>query len=170
MGPGRAQSREWLNRPMGALIRLFAQADFPGICLLEMGERGAQYPACVFIRQASVLYPKTFLVALENGEPAGYCIGAMPQDNYREAWILRLRVSAPYRRRHIGSDLLSTLLAEFKQKEVSAVQLSVAPGNTGAQALYRLFGFEVAAFHKGYFGDGEDRLIMALRLDQPCRT
>lgn len=153
---------------MGALIRPFRQDDFPGVSLLELGEKGARYPASVFIRQASVLYPKTFLVALENGEPAGYCIGAVAQDNCWEAWILRLRVSAPYRRRHIGSDLLSTLLAELIQKEVSTVQLSVAPGNTGAQALYRKFGFEVTAFHRGYFGDGEDRLIMALRLDQPC--
>mgnify|MGYP001225599704 CR=1 FL=1 len=153
---------------MGALIRPFWQDDFPGVCLLEIGERGAQYPASVFIRQASVLYPGTFLVALENGEPAGYCIGAVPQDNCCEAWILRLRVSAPYRRRHIGSELLNTLLAEFSQRNVSMVQLSVAPGNTGAQALYGKFGFEVAAFHKGYFGDGEDRIIMALRMGQPC--
>jgi len=153
---------------MGALIRPFRQDDFPGVCLLEIGEKGAQYPATVFIRQASVLYAGTFLVALENGEPAGYCIGAVPQDNCREAWILRLRVSSPYRRRHIGSELLNSLLAEFTQRNVSTVQLSVAPGNTGAQALYGKFGFEVAAFHKGYFGDGEDRIIMALRMGQPC--
>lgn len=148
---------------MGALIRTFRQEDFPGTCSLELGEKGARYPASVFIRQASVLYPGTFLVALENGELAGYGIGAVSADNPGEAWILRLRVSPPYRRRHIGSDLLHTLLAEFSQRGISLIQLSVAPENISAQALYKKFGFEIAAFHKEYFGEGEDRIIMALR-------
>jgi [ribosomal protein S18]-alanine N-acetyltransferase len=151
---------------MCALIRTFRQEDFSGTCLLEQGERGARYPASVFIRQASVLYPGTFLVAIENGHLAGYCIGAAVQDSSCEAWVLRLRVALPYRRRQIGSDLLHTLLAEFSRRGISIVQLSVAPENTIAQALYKKFGFEAAAFYKGYFGEGEDRSIMALRLDQ----
>jgi ribosomal protein S18 acetylase RimI-like enzyme len=155
---------------MGTLIRPFRNDDFSGVFLLEMGEKGAQYPACVFIRQASVLYPGTFLVAVENGEPAGYCIGAIPQDKCHEAWILRLRVSAPYRRRYIGSQLLTALLAEFSRREISLVQLSVAPENAGALALYRKFGFEVGTFHKDYFCEGEDRIIMALQLGLPGRT
>jgi ribosomal protein S18 acetylase RimI-like enzyme len=155
---------------MSALIRKFRQEDFHGTCLLELGERGAMYPASVFIRQASVLYPGTFLVAIENGELAGYCIGAVPENSTCEAWILRLRVCLPLRRRHIGSDLLDTLLAEFSRRGVSVVHLSVAPDNSGAQALYRKSGFVVAAFCKGYFGDGEDRIIMELRLDQPSGT
>jgi [ribosomal protein S18]-alanine N-acetyltransferase len=152
---------------MGALIRTFREEDFPGTCLLELGEKGARYPAAVFIRQASVLYPGTFLVAIENGALAGYCIGAVPEDSSCEAWILRLRVSLPLRRRHIGSDLLTTLLAEFSRRGISRVRLSVAPENTSAQALYRKSGFVVAAYCKGYFGDGEDRSIMVLRLGQP---
>jgi [ribosomal protein S18]-alanine N-acetyltransferase len=148
---------------MGILIRNFRQEDFSGACLLERGEKGAGYPASVFIRQASVLYPGTFLVAIENDELAGYCIGAVPENSTGEAWILRLRVSEPYRRRHIGLDLLHTLLAEYFRRGISIIQLSVAPENTTAQALYRKFGFEVKAFCKGYFGDGEDRIIMELR-------
>jgi ribosomal protein S18 acetylase RimI-like enzyme len=153
---------------MGILIRNFRQEDFSAACLLELGEKGARYPASVFIRQASVLYPGTFLVAIENDELAGYCIGAVPENSTCEAWILRLRVSVQYRRRHIGSDLIHTLLAEFLRRGISIVQLSVAPENKSAQALYRRFGFEVAAFCKGYFGNGEDRIIMELRLGQPA--
>jgi [ribosomal protein S18]-alanine N-acetyltransferase len=151
---------------MGILIRNFREEDFSGTCLLEHGEKGAGYPASVFIRQASVLYPGTFLVAIENDELAGYCIGAVPENSTCEAWILRLRVLEPYRRRHIGSDLIHTLLAEFFRRGVSILHLSVAPENTIAQALYKKFGFEVAAFCIGYFGDGEDRIIMELRQGQ----
>jgi len=151
---------------MGVLIRNFRQEDFSGTCLLELGEKGARYPASVFIRQASVLYPGTFLVAIENDALAGYCIGAVPENSTCEAWILRLRVSMLSRRKHIGSDLINTLIAEFLRRGISTVRLSVAPENTIAQALYRKFGFEVAAFCKGYFGEGEDRIIMELRTGQ----
>lgn len=147
---------------MGILIRPFMEEDFAGTCLLEQGEKGAPYPASVFIRQASVLYPGTFLVALMNGNLAGYCIGAVPQDKLHEAWILRLRVSMAYRRRHVGSELFRTILSEFSRKGISRVMLSVAPENTAAATLYRKFGFEIAAFHAGYFGQGEDRIIMML--------
>jgi ribosomal-protein-alanine N-acetyltransferase len=151
---------------MGSQIRPFQPEDFPWIWLLELGQKGARYPASVFIRQASVLFPGTFLVALFDGIPAGYCIGAVSQDNSSEAWILRLRVSLPYRRRHIGSDLIDALLAEFSSRRICLVHLSVAPWNTGALALYKKFGFENSAYHEGYFGDGEDRIIMTLRMNQ----
>jgi len=150
---------------MGSQIRPFQPEDFPGIWLLELGEKGARYPASVFIRQVSVLFPGTFLVALFDGIPAGYCIGAVSQDNSSEAWILRLRVSLPYRRRHIGSDLIDALLAEFSRRRIRRVHLSVAPGNISALALYRKFGFENSAYHEGYFGEGEDRIIMTLQMD-----
>jgi ribosomal protein S18 acetylase RimI-like enzyme len=151
---------------MGVLIRPFQPEDFPGIWLLELGEKGARYPASVFIRQASVLFPGTFLVAIADDIPAGYCIGAISQDKSYESWILRLRVSLPYRRLHIGSDLINALLAEFSIRRICLVHLSVAPWNAGALALYRKCGFENSAYHEGYFGDGEDRIIMTLRMNQ----
>jgi ribosomal-protein-alanine N-acetyltransferase len=151
---------------MECQIRPFQPDDFTGTWLLELGEKGAMYPASVFIRQVSVLFPGTFLVATVDGMPAGYCIGAVSQDSSSEAWILRLRVSLPYRRQHIGSDLIDALLAEFSRRRICMVHLSVAPGNTGAQALYRKFGFENSAYHEGYFGEGEDRIIMTLRMNQ----
>jgi ribosomal-protein-alanine N-acetyltransferase len=151
---------------MDTQIRPFRIEDFPGILPLELGEKGARYPASVFIRQASVLFPGTFLVAMVDGMPAGYCIGAVSQDSSSESWILRLRVSLPYRRRHIGSDLIDTLLEEFSSRRIRLVHLSVAPWNTGALALYRKFGFENSAYHEDYFGNGEDRIIMTLRMNQ----
>jgi ribosomal-protein-alanine N-acetyltransferase len=151
---------------MGSLIRPFQPEDFPGVWLLELGEKGARYPASVFIRQASVLFPQTFLVAIVDNTPAGYCIGAVSQDSSSEAWILRLRVSPLNRRQRIGSDLIDALLAEFSRRRICLVHLSVAPSNTGALALYRKFGFENSAYHEGYFGDGEDRIIMTLRMNQ----
>ncbi|MDD1711377.1 MAG: GNAT family N-acetyltransferase [Methanoregulaceae archaeon] len=154
---------------MGSLIRLFRDEDFAAICLLEIMEKGATYPSSVFIRQASVLYPTTFLVAEKNGDLTGYCIGALREGIPSEAWILRLRVSLPHRRRRIGSDLVGTLLKIFLQKKVSVVYLSVAPENGAARNLYMKFGFEDITFKKGYFGEGEDRIIMAVHLS-PSRN
>lgn len=155
---------------MRALIRSFAERDFSGVCLLEQGEKGSYYPAAVFIRQASVLYPAMFFVAQYHQEIAGYGIGAVEGEAPGMAWILRLRVSPPHRRKHIGTDLLEALLQEFARRQVSLVRLSVAPGNTAALALYRKTGFTPAGFHKDYFGEDEDRIIMARESSTPPRA
>lgn len=150
---------------MDSHIRLFREGDYSGICLLEIQEKGATYPSSVFIRQASVLYPSTFLVAELNGTPAGYCIGAVCEGGSSEAWILRLRVAPPCRRRQIGSDLVTTLLGIFLQRGVADVYLSVAPENYAARNLYHKVGFRGISLQKGYFGHGEDRIIMAAQLN-----
>lgn len=146
---------------MRVRIRSFAESDFPGVCLLEQGERGAPYPAAVFVRQASVLYPGTFLVAHCHDEVTGYGIGAAEGDTPGMAWILRLRVSPSRRRNHIGTDLLEALLRELARRQVSVVRLSVAPENSAAVALYRKTGFTATGFFRDYFGEAEDRIIMA---------
>ena len=150
---------------MDSHIRLFREGDYSGICLLEIQEKGATYPSSVFIRQASVLYPSTFLVAELKGTPAGYCIGAFCEGGRSGAWILRLRVAPPCRRRRIGSDLVTTLLDIFLQRGVADVYLSVSPENYAARNLYHTLGFRGISFQKGYFGDGEDRIIMAAQLN-----
>ncbi len=149
--------------PKDSLIRLFKGEDFSGISLLEIEEKGARYPSSVFIRQASVLYPSTFLVAELNGNLAGYCIGALRDGIPSDAWILRLRVATPYRRRRIGSELVKTLLNIFSERDVLSVYLSVAPENNAARNLYRKLGFRDISLQRGYFGDSEDRIIMAVQ-------
>ena len=145
-------------------IRLFGPDDFARVCVLEEGENGAPYPAAVFIRQASQLYPLTFFVSESGSSISGYTIGAISQDAPSDAWVLRLKVAPHYRQRRVGSALLQALVAALRGKGVDTIRLSVSPENAPARALYQKFGFTVIATEPGYFGEGQDRLIMILRV------
>lgn len=145
-------------------IRLFRPDDFARVCFLEEGEDGASYPAAVFIRQASQLYPRTFFVSESGSSIAGYTIGAISQDAPSDAWVLRLKVAPHYRQRRVGSALLQALIAALRGKGVDTIRLSVSPENAPARALYRNYGFTVIATEPGYFGEGQDRCIMMLRI------
>lgn len=150
------------DEPQVTTLRLFSEGDFAMVCALEEGENGAPYPAAVFIRQASELYPQTFFVAESGPSLHGYIIGAITQDCPSDAWILRLRVAPPFRQRRIGSALLQVLITTLRDRGISTIRLSVAPANTPALTLYRRHGFEVIEAEREYFGKGEDRFIMLL--------
>lgn len=145
-------------------VRLFSPADFSAVCELEQGEKGSPYSAAVFIRQASVLFAPMFFVAVHGDTVAGYAVGAVSLTDRREGWILRLRVADRYHRRSIGTVLLSTLISALSRIAVHRIVLTVAPGNHPARALYSGMGFEENGFLPGYFGPGEDRLLLSLPL------
>ena len=146
------------------VIRLFSPDDFSAVCELEQGEKSSPYGAAVFIRQASVLFSRTFLVAVYGGIVVGYTIGAVPQAAPGDGWVLRLKVADRYYRRSIGKSLLSSLFSAFALLSVHRVVLTVAPENHPARALYHSMGFEETVFLPGYFGNGEDRLVLSAAL------
>lgn len=73
-------------------------------------------------------------------------------------------VSPKFRRQHIGSRLLETMMQETRENGANAWTLEVRAGNTAAIGLYERFGFRSEATRKGYYQDnGEDALLMWAR-------
>jgi ribosomal-protein-alanine N-acetyltransferase len=145
-------------------IRLFREKDFKAVCALEQGEKGSSYSAAVFIRQVSVIFAPLFFVAGVDDQLAGYVIGATMQHSPNGGWILRLKVANPYRRKALGTELLTTLFKAFREVGVTRVSLTVAPDNYPAIGLYRARGFKETGVVSDYFGSGEDRILMSLTL------
>jgi len=78
-----------------------------------------------------------------------------------EVHILRLAVDPEWRRRGIGSRLVTECLRWTCRRGMAAVLLEVRPSNTGAIALYTKLGFQEIATRRGYYGDSrEDALIL----------
>jgi ribosomal-protein-alanine N-acetyltransferase len=150
---------------MGVTIRRFQDSDFGSIVALEQGEKRNRYGAAVFVRQAAVLYPKTFLVADRSGMPVGYTVGAGVQGDMATAWVIRLSVGVNYQNQGIGTALLSRLIAELAARQVQHIFLSVAPDNVPAKKIYDQLGFTNVAHQSGYFCEGEDRDIMRYVVD-----
>lgn len=81
-----------------------------------------------------------------------------------EAHIGSLAVHPDHRRRGIARALLSHSLLELIPLGAKEALLEVRRGNLAAQALYRMYGFKVAAVRPRYYRDNnEDALLMTLR-------
>lgn len=63
----------------------------------------------------------------------------------------------------VGRELLDLLLAEAAGRHCSQVFLEVRADNTTAIALYQRRGFEPTGLRRGYYGPGQDAVLMRRR-------
>ncbi|MFP3307683.1 MAG: N-acetyltransferase [Acidilobus sp.] len=112
------------------------------------------------------------LMGLENElEPAHKRSG--PLDVFKRVFsgsarvghVISIAVLQEYRRRGIGSALMSEALKLFEKKyDVDSVYLEVRVSNQPAINMYEKFGFVKARIIRGYYRDGEDAYVMVKRL------
>ena len=141
-------------------VRPVSEEDFSEVCSFEQGDDGCRYQAAVFVRQAMVLWPESFLVAELDGNLAGFLLFSTPSADPVSRWILRVRVSEGMRRQGVATAMLMRAHAIMEQAGVLQVLLSCSPANEGALALYSRMGYIRIRDEHGYFGPGEDRLIL----------
>lgn len=84
-----------------------------------------------------------------------------------EGHITNVAVHPDYRRVHLGSILVDTLIAETRKEGLKRFTLEVRVSNLAAIALYEKFGFISAGLRKGYYEDNnEDAMIMWLEAEE----
>ncbi|MFQ6095429.1 MAG: GNAT family N-acetyltransferase [Candidatus Bathyarchaeia archaeon] len=106
------------------------------------------------------------LVAEVDGDVVGFVIGSVQHYNNRGiGHILSLDVSKGYRRRRIGSTLLSELERVLVEVGVEVCYLEVRADNVAALRLYRKRGFVPVETLKDYYGVG----VHGLRLKKDLR-
>lgn len=99
-----------------------------------------------------------YLVAEVEGKIAGY-VGIWTIVD--EGHITNVAVAPEFRRKHVGSCLISNLIQVTEQAGITSHTLEVRAGNEPAKGLYRKFGFVPEGIRKGYYEDnGEDAIIM----------
>lgn len=98
-----------------------------------------------------------------NGERiAGFIAARLSAD---ELHINNVAVREQYRRRGLGSALLSAILERGKKRGARKAFLEVRASNAPAQALYARHRFEVIGRRAGYYSaPAEDALVMAVSL------
>ncbi len=77
--------------------------------------------------------------------------------------VQTLAVAPRAQRRGIGRALLAELLEAARRTGCTEVLLEVRADNQSALALYEAEGFAVIARRTGYYGPGEDALVMRRR-------
>ena len=85
----------------------------------------------------------------------GYLFSHVVDDDVQ---ILNIAIDIPFQHKGYGEQLLSYFLDQFNT-DIS-IHLEVRKSNFPAINLYLKFGFHETGTRKGYYGDGEDAIIM----------
>jgi ribosomal-protein-alanine acetyltransferase len=104
-----------------------------------------------------------YLVAFRQGTPDvidGYA-GLLAPAGSTDGDIQTIAVAPGARRQGLGRALMLTLLHEARRRGITAVFLEVRADNPGAQALYRMLGFEEIGVRPHYYQpDDVDAVVM----------
>src|SRR5947209_5224845 len=129
-----------------------------GVMAIERQVYPRPWSPNLFLAEMNETRDRLYLVAKLGRDVAGYG-GVMC--NGEEAHITTIAVDPAHHRRKIGTRLLFELVSEGIRMGARAVSLEVRVSNTGAQGLYRRFGFRPVGIRKGYYQEtGEDALVM----------
>ncbi|MFC9628973.1 GNAT family N-acetyltransferase [Streptomyces mirabilis] len=143
-------------------IRPASEDDLPALVRLDT-ELFPDFAYPYFaLRQFLDMYTDHLLVLDDGSCLHGYALSAPSADGCR-SWILGLGVAKQLRGQGLARRLMQETLRRLPVDGVHEVWLTVEPTNTAAIALYRSLGFAEQGAREGYFGPGNDRLLLALR-------
>jgi ribosomal-protein-alanine N-acetyltransferase len=112
----------------------------------------------LFMSELNLRSSRHYIAARVDGMVVGYAGLLYTAD---EAHVTNIAVDPAWHRHHIGTRLLFHLAGAAQAHGAKHLTLEVRVSNTGAQAMYRRFGFEPAGIRKNYYAESnEDALVM----------
>jgi ribosomal-protein-alanine N-acetyltransferase len=112
----------------------------------------------LFMSELNLRTSRAYYVARVDGNVVGYA-GLMIIGE--DAHVTTIAVDPAWHRHKIGSRLLLTLAREATERGAKHLTLEVRVSNTGAQGMYRKFGFQPAGIRRNYYVEtNEDALVM----------
>ena len=135
-------------------IRPVRKEDIAEISLLEEASFDDPYPS-YFLSELARDNPDTFLVLTLNNEIVAYGVVDHWEDHDH---LISIAVRPDSRRKGLGETLLVEL--EKRLSKERPMKLEVRQSNLAAIQLYSKRGFTKTGVAEGYYGDGEDAIIM----------
>ncbi|MGW7685453.1 GNAT family N-acetyltransferase [Kribbella sp. NPDC054772] len=146
---------------MRPAIRAAVPADQPALVALDEVCFGpGAWSTVAWADEFERLSEDRVILVADEGEPVGYVVLLLPPVAEDVVEVLRIAVTPAERRTGIGGQLMTAALARCAGR---TVLLEVAASNESAIGLYRGFGFEQISRRRGYYGAGEDAVIMRWR-------
>jgi ribosomal-protein-alanine N-acetyltransferase len=126
---------------------------------IEEGSYPRPWSASVFSSELEMARrdERTYLVARRGGQLIGYAGVMYVLD---DAHVTNIAVRAAAQRQGIATRLLAELAWAARDRGCTAMTLEVRVSNTGAQELYRRFGFAPAGIRQRYYENTEDAIVM----------
>ncbi len=155
------------------VLRPLAPGDIPAIARIEVEVFSDPWPESFF--RTALEHPLAHARVAVRPQPAadapfdgvlGYTVAWLGAG---DAHLDNIAVVPSSRRRGVARLLLEDVLEAVREAGDARLTLEVRATNTAAQALYRAYGFRLAALRRGYYRDnGEDALVMEWRPMAAC--
>ena len=149
--------------PANVKFREFTTLDLVSAIAMEKEIYGKAGWSAAQFKEEFAQVPKNahYLAAESDGKLIGYA-GIFYVDNVAD--IHTITVSAEYRRKGIGRELLKRMIDWARVKKASAIMLEMRVGNEEAQPLYIQNGFTEINRRENYYGPGLTAIIMRKEL------
>lgn len=150
----------------GAGLRAMCRDDL--IAVLEIEHRSFAQPwsRAFFEKELATPFARLTVAVVDEGgplpAPVGYSCRWRVSD---EVHLLNVAVHPDRRGLGHGRTLVEGVIVEAHAAAARAVFLEVRSGNLIARRLYRHLGFRDLGVRRGYYGPGQDAVVMELRLD-----
>ncbi len=153
-----------MERPQGLSIEEMRPVDLKEVMEIEIESFKTPWPRELFEKQLSVSSRISYVVAKLGGEIIGYGGAAQEGD---VAHLTTIAVKEGFRRRGVGSAILSRLFELSKERGITSVTLELRRSNLAAFRFYTKLGFAPRFILGDYYADDdEDAIVMAAAIDK----
>jgi len=141
------------------VIEPLRRRDLPAIEPIELASYPRPWSPAIFQSEIELARrgERTYVVARRAGELVGYA-GQMYVVG--DAHVTNIATSPAHRRSGVATRLMAELGWAAIEHGCTAMTLEVRVSNTGAQELYRTFGFAPVGVRQKYYENVEDAIVM----------
>ena len=147
-----------------ALLRDMRREDLPAVLDIERRSFAQPWSRAFFEKELATPFAR-LVVAAEEAVPRPQVIGYTCRWRVTdEVHLLNVAVHPERRGLGHGRALVAAVVGEAEAARARVVYLEVRAGNVIARRLYRQLGFKDLGVRRGYYGPGQDAIVMELRL------
>jgi ribosomal-protein-alanine N-acetyltransferase len=146
-------------------LRDMRREDLAAVLEIERRSFAQPWSRAFFEKELATPFAR-LVVAEEDAAPRQRIVGYTCRWRVTdEVHLLNVAVHPERRGLGYGSELVSAVVEEARGGGARVVFLEVRAGNVIARRLYRELGFKDLGVRRGYYGPGQDAIVMELRLD-----
>lgn len=144
--------------PLHVQVTAMRRRHLRGVVRIEHQVYPRPWSTSLFLSELALRSTRSYFVARVGRDVVGYAGLMMTLD---DGHVTTVAVDPRWQRHRIATRLLIALAREAMERGATALTLEVRLSNSGAQELYRRFGFRPVGVRKGYYQEsGEDALVM----------
>ena len=147
-----------------AVLRDMRREDLPAVLDIERRSFAQPWSRAFFEKELATPFAR-LVVVVEGAVPRPQVIGYTCRWRVTdEVHLLNVAVHPERRGLGHGRALVAGVVGEAEAARARVVYLEVRAGNVIARRLYRQLGFRDLGVRRGYYGPGQDAIVMELRL------